>query len=203
MKKHGRKISEATARYKKAVLALAIILLFGVASGSFLCALLSEDKLGEIKGAAELLMSLNKEAVSGAGIFLSALKTDFIYLFFIWAFGFSPFLIPLILIGVWLKGAKIGFLTAALTRLFDLKGLAVSAALTAFPNALLIPLLIFTAVSSIHRAVKFREIKRSKNKALLRKEILKSFKSLLIVLLGAMLCAAAELASARMLLPLV
>ncbi len=192
MKKYRRRFKDFITDYKKPMIVVMLILVFGVTAGSVCGAFIDADRLDKIKTVYKALIQNRGETGESFYVFLSAFKADLLPLSLVWFFGISHFFIPFIFGEVLLRGFKIGFSLGVLIRLFSLQGLGVSISVTLLQNLIFIPAFIGLAVYSIQNAVKLKRIRKSGNKSDRKKIIVENTIILCGVLIIAGLCGAVE-----------
>lgn len=193
MRKYRRKIGNFARSYKRAIIIMGLVLALGLILGSVYAATINGDKLNETESLSESALSVyDAQAEERFLVFTSAVKSDIIPLMLVWVFGLSSIFIPFIFAEILVRGFKMGFSVGVMVRLFKLRGLFLAVSSTFIQNVFFIPVFIMLAVYSIKSAVKFKKLRKLKDKAGKRKILVQNIVVLSGIALTAVFCGVAE-----------
>lgn len=173
---------------------VASAVLLGLMIGTFLALTLEGAALSEVKDymgrffSAYSLQSVNKQEV-----FRIALYNNFKSLLLFWISGLSLFFIPFTLFQMGVKGFKVGFAIAFLTKIFRWKGVLFAIVSMLPQNLIMLPLFILYSVFIIRKAGQLYQLKQKSNVKLEKKRLyLSGLKSVIVMSVLLVICSVLE-----------
>lgn len=142
MNKLSHIVKILSVRKKKLFIFLLITLIMGVIFGSIFVTLLNEnDKAKVLNDVTSFFGYIKQNKMNSMDVFISSIKSNFLFIAFIWLLGISIIGIPLIVSLVFFKGFILGFSIGSIILKYKLLGILGSLSYV-FPHIIISTILI-------------------------------------------------------------
>lgn len=194
LKELEKTVLQQCGRNRALYLIVALFLILGLIIGTIAALVLKNTELSAATDymsrffSAYSLQSVNKHEV-----FQIALYNNFKSLLFLWMSGLSLFLVPFALLQVGIKGFKLGFAIAFLSKMFHWKGVLFALISMLPQNLIVLPVFILYGVFIVRKAGQLYQLKRKNNVKLEKKRLyLSGFKAVAVTSVLMVICSVLE-----------
>ncbi len=190
----GKSILYRCGKSRMLYLAVSFSLLLGLVIGTCSALTLQSAALSDtVEYMNRFFSAYSLQSVNKYEVFQIALYNNFKSLLLFWVSGLSLFLIPFAFLQVGIKGFKIGFSVALLSKAFRWKGVLFALVSMLPQNLIVLPLLILYGVFIIRKAGQLYQLKKKNNVKLEKKRLyLSGLKAVLVTSVLLVICSALE-----------